>query len=43
MLAKSESLQLKGAAILIMLFLHLFMIPSNVDLCWISISEECLL
>lgn len=33
MLTKSESLQLKGAAILIMVFLHLFMTPSNVDLC----------
>ena len=33
MLTKSESLQLKGAAILIMVFLHLFISPSNVDLC----------
>lgn len=33
MLTKSESLQLKGAAILIMVFLHLFLNPSNVALC----------
>ena len=33
MLTKSESLQLKGAAILIMVFLHLFINSFNVDLC----------
>lgn len=33
MLAKQETLQLKGAAILIMVFLHLFNRASNVDLC----------
>lgn len=33
MLTKNESLQLKGAAILIMVFLHLFNNPANVALC----------
>lgn len=33
MLTKKESLQMKGAAILIMIFLHLFINPSNVALC----------
>lgn len=33
MLTKKESLQMKGAAILIMVFLHLFINPSNVALC----------
>lgn len=33
MFTKNESLQLKGAAILIMVFLHLFNQESNVALC----------
>lgn len=34
---KKESLQLKGIAILMMLFLHLFNRPENVDLCDITL------
>ena len=38
MLARSESLQLKGSAILIMVLLHLFNRQENVDQCIISIN-----
>lgn len=38
MLAKSESLQLKGSAILIMVLLHLFNRQENVDQCIISVN-----
>lgn len=38
MLTKSESLQLKGSAILIMVLLHLFNRQENVDQCIISIN-----
>lgn len=38
MLTKSESLQLKGSAILIMVLLHLFNRQENIDKCIISIN-----
>lgn len=42
MLTKSESLQLKGSAILIMVLLHLFNRQENIDKCIISINLRML-
>ena len=38
MITKEESLQLKGSAILIMLFLHLFNSQENIDRCILSVK-----